>query len=307
MQIGQEYACAITETYTYITTFIWFIFATDSYAYKELPILEKTFTIIMDVTGTEDIISKQGSNGLRQAIALTDMMNDFGTKLEKLERELAQLRPKPADTSEQILQIQTRDPEAFEACFFSVPVYTDTLGLGCFKDFADALCRHSNGTYDEACMSMSPCWEAVEQGSRNTLKRPIIYIDGIVGAMSLDCNMVRQSLQNAWTKTTVAELCRNSTSDFEIAGYVQKTSYGNVWADLTAEAIDSGAFHADDDKADCHTRAVWKVVGYPSYDFHPTAWFAEFSTAIVHDKFRLSSKKSRNKLQELLQRLPTPT
>ncbi len=217
----------------------------------------------MESTRTEDIIAKQGTNEFRQIVALTNQINDLGMKLAKVERELEQLRPKP-DTSEQLVQIRTANQSRWvcETLFLSMPVYMDRPGLGCFDDFANALCRRNADLFDWMSMSLSSWPEAHETFSELTLKRPINYIDGVFGAESLDCNLIRKSVEKAWKgallpKTAVAELVCNTTNvtayHGEIAGFLQKTSYGTVWADLIAEAEDSGYLHPDGYDGHCFT------------------------------------------------------
>lgn len=129
--------------------------------------------------------------------------------------------------------------------------------------------------------------------------------------LKLDGHVVRGILEQAWNQalfpsTTAAELCSNSADTTEVAGYVQKTLYGNVWSDLITEADESGYFHPDHNGNQGYQRAVWKPQGCPCYDGHPNAWFAEFVAAIAHDHFPLRSKKSRRKLKAMLQLMPNP-
>ena len=81
-----------------------------------------------DATIIEDTIARQGTEGLRQAIALTEMINDSATKAATLERQVEQLRPKP-DIPDEIVQIRRRAREDIDTYFVSVPVYIDTPGL----------------------------------------------------------------------------------------------------------------------------------------------------------------------------------
>ena len=85
----------------------------------------------------------------------------------------------------------------------------------------------------------------------------------------------------------------------------QKTSYGTVWADLIAEAEDSGFLHPDGYNGQRFTES-WRPNGYSCYDHNPMAWFAQFSAAIAHEEFKLSSLKSRMKLNQMMQRMPDP-
>ena len=122
--------------------------------------------------------------------------------------------------------------------------------------------------------------------SELSMKRPINYINGVVEADSLDCNVIRQMIQKAWKgalfpKTTTVELCYNGTNTrcydlhgYEIAGFVQKTLYGKVWADLLADAGDSGYLHPDGCDGHRFKEVGWKPVGYACYDYRPQAWFA---------------------------------
>jgi len=50
----------------------------------------------------------------------------------------------------------------------------------------------------------------------------------------------------------------------------------------------------------------WRPNGYSCYDHNPMAWFAQFSAAIAHEEFKLSSLKSRMKLNQMMQRMPDP-
>ncbi len=241
------------------------------------------------------------------------MINDLAAQVASLERDLAHLRHEPSAASEQMIQIRTRERYAVETIFLSVPVYMDTPGLGCFDDFANALCRSNVSSSDWICMSMSPWQEAMGGGYKDQLRRPIKFIDGIVAAESIDCNVVRQAILGAWDgalfpKTTVGELCFNHGihgSD-ELAGFVQKTPYGGIWAGLIEVADDSGYLHPDGYTGERFKEDEWIASGHEFYDCDPRAWFAEFSVAIAHDNFRLSSNKSRNKLEALLRRIPTP-
>ena len=83
-------------------------------------------------------------------------------KVAKVEQELKQLRPKPGP-SEELVQIRTakQNREFCETWFLSMPVYMDTPGLGCFDDFANALCRANADLFDWMSMSLSSWPEVV--------------------------------------------------------------------------------------------------------------------------------------------------
>ena len=116
------------------------------------------------------------------------------------------------------------------------------------------------------------------------LKRPISYINGVFGADSLVCNRIRNTVENAWKqallpKTAIAELVCSTTNAIadhgEIAGFLQKTTYGTVWADLIAEAEDSGFLHPDGYNGQRFTES-WTPNGYACYDYHPMACLHNF-------------------------------
>ncbi len=273
----------------------------------------------MEPTQPEDFIAKQGTHELRHWIDLTDIINDQGIKTANIERILAeviqrveQLEPKP-DMSEDLVEIRTAR-ESCQTYFLLVPVYMDTPGLGCFDDFANVMCSGNADLFDWMSMSLSSWAEAHENLSELRLKRPISYINGVFGASSLDCSRIRQAVEHAWKgallpKTAIAELvygATNVTADHgEVAGFLQKTSYGTVWADLIAEAEDSGFLHPDGYNGQRLTEN-WTPNGCSCYDRNPMAWFAQFSAAIAHEEFRLSSLKSRMKLEQMMQRMPDP-
>ncbi len=187
---------------------------------------------------------------------MTDIINDQGIKTANIERILAeviqrveQLEPKP-DMSEDLVEIRTAR-ENCQTYLLSVPVYMDTPGLGCFDNFANVMCGGNADLFDRMSMSLSSWAEAHENLSELRLKRPISYINVVFGASSLDCNRIKQAVEHAWKgallpKSAIAELVYGTgsiTADHgEVAGFLQKTSYGTVWADLIAEAEDSGNF-----------------------------------------------------------------
>ena len=130
----------------------------------------------------------------------------------------------------------------------------DTPGLACFGDFANALCNDNADMFDWMSMSLSSLSEAHEDLSELSLKWQICYINGVFGASSLDCNRIKQAVEHAWKgalvpKTAIAELVYGTASitanHGEVAGFLQKTLYGTVWADFIAEAEDSGYLHPD--------------------------------------------------------------
>jgi len=95
----------------------------------------------------------------------------------------------------------------------------------------------------------------------------------VFGGSSLDCNRIKQAVEHAWKgallpKTAFAELVYGTasiTADHgEVAGFLQKTLYGTVWAHLIAEAEDSGFLHPD---------------GYSGQRF-TESWTANFEMAI---------------------------
>ncbi len=272
----------------------------------------------MGLAQPEDSIARQGTDELRQMIVFSETHNEQAMKTAELERNVAEvvsrlerLEPKPSDNPKHKLQIKTQCSEEFVTYFISVPIYIDTPGLACLQDFANAVRRHNTGGIDSMCLSISAWHEAASDRRKHKLKRRINFITGILAGDKLDGHVVRGILEQAWNQalfpsTTVAELCSNSADTTEVAGYVQKTLYGNVWSDLITAADESGYFHPDNNGNHSYQRAVWRPQGCPCYDGHPKAWFAEFAAAIAHDHFPLRSKKSRTKLQEMLQRMPNP-
>jgi len=156
----------------------------------------------------------------------------------------------------------------------SVPVLMDTSGLGCFDDFANTLCSGNADLFDWMSMSLSSWSEAHEDLSEVRLKRQIGYINGVFGASSLDCNRIRQAVEHAWKgallpKTAIAELVYGTGSIIadhgEVAGFLQRTSYGTVWAGLIAEAEDSGFLPPDGYNGQRFTES-WRRNGYSCYD-----------------------------------------
>jgi len=269
----------------------------------------------MGLVQAEDSIARQGTYELRLWIDLTDIINDQGMKIATLEhvvQELRQLLPK-SDMPKELVEIRAAR-ESCQTYFLSVPVFVDTPRLGCFDDFADVLCIGNADLFDWMSMSLSAWAEAQDDLSELSLKRPISYINGVFGASSLDCNRIRQAVEHAWKgallpKTAIAELVYDTgsiTADHgEVAGFLQKTSYGTVWADLIAEAEESGLSHPNGYNGQRFTES-WRPNGYSCYDYNPMAWFAQFSAAIAHEEFKLSSLKSRMKLNQLMQRMPDP-
>jgi hypothetical protein len=269
----------------------------------------------MGLAQPEDFIAKQGTNGLRLWIDLTNIINDQGMKIATLEHAVQQMKQllQKSDTSKELVQIR-KAREFCETYILSVPVLMDTPGLACFDDFANTLCSGNADLFDWMSMSLSSWSEAHEDLSELRLKRQIGYINGVFGASSLDCNRIRQAVEHAWKgallpKTAIAELVYGTgsiTADHgEVAGFLQKTSYGTVWADLIAEAEDSGFLHPDGYNGQRFTES-WRPNGYSCYDHNPMAWFAQFSAAIAHEEFKLSSLKSRMKLNQMMQRMPDP-
>jgi len=269
----------------------------------------------MGLAQPEDFIAKQGTDELRLWIDLTNIINDKGMKIATLEhavQELQQLLPK-SDMPKELVEIRAAR-ESCETYFLSVPVFVDTPGLGCFDDFANVLCIGNADLFDWMSMSLSSWAEAHDDLSELRLKRPIKYINGVFGASSLDCNRIKQAVEHAWKgallpKTAIAELVYGTasiTADHgEVAGFLQKTLYGTVWADLIAEAEDSGYLHPDGYSGQRFTES-WTPNGYSCYDRNPMAWFAQFSAAIAHEEFRLSSVKCRMKLEQMMHRMPDP-
>ena len=211
----------------------------------------------MGLAQSEDSIAQQGTDELRQIIVFSEMHNEQAMKTAELERTVAEalqrlerLEPKPSDNPKHKLQIRTQCSEEFVTYFISVPTYTDTPGVACLHDFANALRRHNTGGIDSVCLSISAWHEAASDRRKHMLKRRINFITGILAGDKLDGHVVRGILEQAWNQalfpsTTVAELCSNSADTTEVAGYVQKTLYGNVWSDLITEADESGYFHPD--------------------------------------------------------------
>ena len=174
----------------------------------------------------EDFIAKQGTEELRQIIVFSEMHNEQAMKMAELERTVTEtlhrlelLEPKPSDNSNHKLQIRTQCSEEFVTYFISVPIYTDTPGLACLQNFANALRRHNTGEIVAVCLSISAWHEAASDWR----KRRINFITGILAGDKLDGHVVRGILEQAWNQalfpsTTVAELCGNSADTAEVAG-----------------------------------------------------------------------------------------
>ncbi len=128
----------------------------------------------------EDFIVKQGTDELRQIIVFSEMHNEQAMKTAELERTVAEalqrlerLEPKPSDNSKHKLQIRTQCSEEFVTYFISVPIYTDTPGLACLQDFANALRRHNTGGIDSVCLRISAWHEAASDRRKHKLKRQL--------------------------------------------------------------------------------------------------------------------------------------
>jgi len=237
----------------------------------------------MGLAQAEDCIARQGTDGLRLWIDLTDIINDQGMKIATLEhavQELRHLLPK-SDMPKELVEMRTTR-EFCKTYILSVPVLVDTPGLACFDDFANALCSGNADLFDWMSMSLSSWSQAHEDLAELRLKRPIKYINGVFGASSLDCNRIRQAVEHAWKgavlpKTDIAELVYGTgsiTADHgEVAGFLQRTSYGIVWADLIAEAEDSGFLHPDGYNGQRFTES-WRPNGYSL-----TEWQGRWVTA----------------------------
>ncbi|DBA74989.1 TPA: hypothetical protein ACH3X1_010332 [Trebouxia sp. C0004] len=131
----------------------------------------------------EDFIAKQGTDGLRLCITLSDIINDQGMKIATLEhavQELQQLLPK-SDMPTELVEIRAAR-DSWQTYFLSVPVFVNTPGLGCFDDFANALCSGNPDLFDWMSMSLSLWSESHEDLSELRLKRQISYINGVFGA-----------------------------------------------------------------------------------------------------------------------------
>ena len=170
--------------------------------------------------------------------------------------------------------------ESCQTYFLSVPVFVHTPGMACFDDFANAMCSGNADLFDWMSMSLSSWSKAHEDLSELRLKRQISYINGVFGAKTLDCNKIKQAIEHAWKgalvpKTAIAELVygtgRITANDGEVAGFLQKTSYGIVWADLVAEAEDSGYLRPDVWNGH-RFKQSWTPNGYACYGDHPMAW-----------------------------------
>ena len=110
----------------------------------------------MGLAQPEDFIAKQGTNGLRLWIDLTNIINDQGMKIATLEHAVQQMKQllQKSDMSKELVQIR-KAREFCETYILSVPVLMDTSGLGCFDDFANALCSGNADLFDWMSMSLS--------------------------------------------------------------------------------------------------------------------------------------------------------
>ena len=154
----------------------------------------------------EDSIAKQGTDGLRLCIDLSDIINDQGMKIATLEhavQELQQLLPK-SDMPTELVDVRAAR-ESCQTYFLSVPIFVDTPGLACFDDFANAMCSGNADLFDWMSMSLSSWSEAHEDLSELRLKRQISYINGVYGASSLKCNKIQQAVEHAWKGASVAK------------------------------------------------------------------------------------------------------
>ncbi len=132
----------------------------------------------MGLAQPEDFIAKQGTNGLRLWIDLTNIINDQGMKIATLEQLLQK-----SDMSKELVQIR-KAREFCETYILSVPVLMDTPELACFDDYANTLCSGNADLFDWMSMSLSSWLEAHEDLSELRLKRQIGYISGVFGASS---------------------------------------------------------------------------------------------------------------------------
>ncbi len=264
----------------------------------------------MQETEGDDVITKNASPELRMFVAITEQIQHLAMELENMKTEFNKRLPKPTDTSQLKIKVRTKHEEHVDACYFSVPVFVDTPGSQSLQDFASKLCKHNNNSgdnekYHSIALSITP-WSDVK-GREEQLKRPISYIDGVVGADTIDPAVVAQDLEKAWTgavgSTIECELVLNTRCDFKITGFVQPTSHMNVWAELILQAEDSAWFHPDG--TFLYRGVQWAPDGYFNHDEDPRVWFAEFTIAIIKDNIRLSSPKARRKVQEL-ERIPAP-
>ena len=80
-----------------------------------------------------------------------------------------------------------------------------------------------------------------------------------------------------------------------------------LWIDLTNIINDQGMKIAtlDGYNGQRFTES-WRPNGYSCYDHNSMAWLAQFSAAIAHEEFKLSSLKPRMKLNQMMQRMPDP-
>ncbi len=263
----------------------------------------------MQQTGSDDIITKNASPVLGFCVAMTEQVQNLAMELAEMKMELDRRLPKPIDTSRMKIQVRTDHEDHVDACYFSVPVFVDTPGLQSLQDFASKLCNNNAGNdekYHSIAMSITP-WSDCRSPEAQ-LKRPISYIDGVVGADTIDPVVVAQDLEKAWTGAVVStiecELVLNTRCDFRITGLVQATSHMNVWAELILQAEDSAWIHPDG--TFLYRGVQWAPLGNFNYDEDPRVWFAEFTIAIIKDNIMLSSPKARHKVEELVQRIPAP-
>jgi len=84
----------------------------------------------MGLAQPEDFIAKQGTNGLRLWIDLTNIINDQGMKIATLEHAVQQMKQllQKSDTSKELVQIK-KAREICETYILSVPVLMDTPEL----------------------------------------------------------------------------------------------------------------------------------------------------------------------------------
>lgn len=253
----------------------------------------------------------------------------FMDRLHLVETDNAQLRQElrerlPLATNISGLQLQIRTGHDADGWFFSIPVYMDTPKLQQLEDFSKALVKALldayGKDYDDAnlgslCMSIS-AWE--DSWPRSHPVRQIKFIDGVLGTMvdqGINTASIAETIQTGWQGALVGptelrnlySIGHDQPGRQEIQGYVQKTSYCSIWSDLITCDDNSGWFNTAHGKYNVEGAEPWGPMSdeWQSVGERSRFWFAEFCSAIAQDSFKLSSRKSRQKMQKLIDRIPS--
>ncbi len=250
-----------------------------------------------------------------------DRLHQVETDNAQLRRELDERLPLATNISGLQLQIRTRHDE--DGWFFSIPVYMDTPKLQHLEDFSKAFCKaflDAHGKdYDDAnlgslCMAIS-AWE--DSWPDNQPVREIKYTDGVLGPLAvqgINTASIAETIQTGWRgalvgPTGLQNLCSIGcvTGGPKIQGYVQKTSHYSVWSDLITCDDNSGYFNPAHGNYTVEGAEDWWPMSDKWQSIGETSrfWFAEFCAAIAEDSFKLSSLKSRQKMQKLIDCIPS--